>query len=195
LTNKLTPQRLWLLAIIAVVLVNALVWVYGLSPALDRIEAANNQLHMIEGQRKSLQQRLEQLNAIDTIALEAEMEHHSILIPRQGKLREIVTELESMANQLGLGLVEISISEPSILDSFLVTVLALELSGGYSAITEYLLSLEEHERLLFVDNLSLEVNESTGSLDCSMSIVIFAEDFDQITPYEAPGSDDPFVGR
>ena len=42
--NKLTLQNKWILAAVAFVLINVLVWYFGLSPTLNKIQAAQNQL-------------------------------------------------------------------------------------------------------------------------------------------------------
>lgn len=191
--NNLSPQRRWLLAIVAVILVNALVWLYGLSPALDKIEVARDELQTVEEQRDSLQQRLDQLNAIDIDALQEEMEHCNIQVPEQGRLRELITELEKVAQGLGLRVVELTIQDPTDLEPYLVTPLSLELIGQYSALKKYIIALEEHERLLLVDNFSLEAEDS--GITITMDIVVFAEDFDYITPHQAPGRTNPFEVR
>ena len=80
--TKLTTQQKWILAIIGVILVNVAVWMYGLSPAIGKVEAAREALSRREEEARRLQQRLEQLNAIDTEAWKSKWPS-DVQIPQQ----------------------------------------------------------------------------------------------------------------
>lgn len=188
--NKLSLQHKWILAIIGVVLINVFVWIYGLAPALDKITAARADLQRSEGEKQSLQRRLVQLNSIDSLALEEDLELYNVLIPEKGLMREFIAELESRADRLGVNLESIALSEPSPQDPYLLTEISLNISGDYAPLISYIKELEGHERLLFLDNFNL--SDSEEGLRCPINMVIFAENFDPVTPYDAPGRDNPF---
>lgn len=188
--SNLSTQQKWILAIICVILVNVAVWLYGLSPAIEKVEAAQDALRRRQEEVKRLQQRLDELHSIDAEALAAEMAGYNIQIPEQGFLREFVTELEAMAHTRRLELGRITISEPSPQDQFLASYITLSLKGSYFAIIDYVTALEEHPRLIFVETFKLSGQQSR--VDCSIDLVVFAEDFDAITPHDGPGRTNPF---
>ncbi|HOB35192.1 MAG: type 4a pilus biogenesis protein PilO [Firmicutes bacterium] len=188
--TKLTTQQKWILAIIGVILVNVAVWMYGLSPAIGKVEAAREALSRREEEARRLQQRLEQLNAIDTEALEEQMAQYDVQIPQQGLLREFITELEAMAASRRLELGRINISEPSPRNPYLAVFITFSLKGNYFNVMDYIIALENHPRLLFIDTFRLSRQQS--GVECSIDLVIYAEDFDPITPHDAPGRANPF---
>lgn len=191
MANNLSTQKKWIIAIVAVILINVGVWFYGLSPAMERVKAAQAELSSLRGQRDNLQQRVEELNAIDTVALEQELEACRIRIPQVGLLREFITELEKVAISERLVIDRLSIAEPSARDQFLVTSISLILGGQYSSMVKYLTYLENHARLVLVDSVNFRAG-SDGTLKCTLDLVIFAENYDSITPYKAPGRVNPF---
>lgn len=191
MANKLTTQHKWIIAIVAVIIINIGVWFWGLSPAMERVKTAEGELNARQGKRDSLQQRLEELNAIDTASLEQELEAHRIRIPQEGLLREFITELEKVALGERLVLERLSIAEPSAREQFLVTSISLSLAGQYNAMVRYLTFLENHPRLVIVNSAGFRAG-TDGSVKCSIDFEIFAENFDPITPYQAPGRVNPF---
>ena len=94
------------------------------------------------------------------------------------------------AAETGAKLTDLRISEPAPLDKFLKTAISFSISGQYSQAASYILALEEYQRMLFIEQFSLEGSEN--SLTNQISLVIFAEDFNYMTPFEAPGRSNPF---
>jgi Tfp pilus assembly protein PilO len=188
---KLTAQKKWIIAIIAVILINVAVWFYGLSPAMEKLKAAQAELSSRQGERDSLKKRVDELNAIDTVALELELEAHRIRIPQLGLVREFITELEKVAITERLIVERLSIAEPSAREQFLITSISLNLAGQYSSMVKYLTFLENHTRLVLVDSINFSAG-ADGILKCTIDLEIFAENFNPITPYKAPGRVNPF---
>lgn len=191
MASKLSTQHKWIIAIIVVIIINIGVWFWGLSPAMERVKAAEAELDARQGKRDNLQKRLDELNAIDTVALEQELEVQWIRIPQVGLLAEFITELEKVALGEKLVVDRLSISEPSAREQFMVTSISINLTGQYPALVKYLTFLENHSRLVIVDSASFRA-ASDGKLQCTIDLDIFAEDFDPITPHKAPGRDNPF---
>lgn len=191
MASKLSTQHKWIIAIIVVIIINIGVWFWGLSPAMERVKAAEAELDARQGKRDNLQKRLDELNAIDTVALEQELEDHRIRIPQEGLLREFITELEKVAISEKLTIERLSIAEPSAREQFVVTSISVNLAGQYNALVKYLTYLENHSRLVIVESVNFRAG-TDGSMKSIIDIEIFAENFDIITPYKAPGRGNPF---
>lgn len=179
--------------ICAIILVNVAVWLYGLSPALDKIQAVRDELSRAEQQKTQLEQRLEQLNAIDVDTLQAELELLELQLPELGLLREFITELESMADELSLGIESLSASVPLAADPYTAIDFSFSVSGRYRDVFSYLQALEEHQRLLLVRTFNM--SGSGDDVTCNLQVSIFAQDFEPHTPHEAPGRNNPFRGQ
>ena len=82
-----------------------------------------------------------------------------------------------------------SIQAPTLIDVFESLTISMTLTGEYASLYDYIKYLESHSRLIFIDNFSL-AGEETMALN--LQIVLFAENFDTYTPYEAPGRGNPF---
>jgi len=189
--NKLTTQHKWILAAVAFVLINVLVWYFGLSPTLDKIEAAQNQLAKIEQEKTKLEQNLAKLNSIDTAALQAQADSLALQLPEPGLVRELLSGLESLAADKGLTLSSIAASEPYEEVPYLAMDFTLKLSGSYPALFSYIQALEEGERLLTLKAFSIkEVKDKDAQ--CTLQFTVYAEDFNRLTPYKAPGRKNPF---
>lgn len=189
--SKLTTQHKWIIAIVVVILINVAVWFLGISPSMERVKAAEAELLSRQGQRDNLQQRLEELNAIDTVALEEEMAAYKIRIPQLGLTAEFITELEKVALTNKIKLERLGISEPAAREQFFITPISLILHGNYTSLVKYLTFLENHSRLVLVD--SMDFSRGTGeTMKCSLDLIIFAENFNPITPFKAPGRANPF---
>ena len=191
--SKLSPQHKWILIILAIVAINALVWFYGLSPSLEKIEAAQAKLKQAEQKRSRLQQELDQLNAIDAVALEEEWEVISVQIPDEGLLREFIHGLVDMADNMGVPLPSVSLSSPATVGPYSFVTISTNISGDYEQLKAFLIALEQHERLVLVRSYSFNASEET--IDCALSFTVFAEEFEPLTPHEAPGRDSPFKVR
>lgn len=189
--NKLTTQHKWILAALAFVFINVLVWYFGLSPALNKIEAAQNQLAGVEQDKKKLEQNLAKLNAIDSAALQAQADSLALQLPEQGLVRELLTGLESLAVDKGVSLSSISASEPYEEVPYLAMDFTLKLSGSYPALFSYIQALEEGERLLTLGVFGIKEEKDKGA-QCSLQFTVYAEDFNRLTPFEAPGRKNPF---
>lgn len=190
--NKLTLQQKWALAIIAIILINVLVWLYGLDPALNNVKEVRAEQEGLEMDKMRLEQRLAQLNAIDTAALQEEMEELNIQVPVEGELPEMLIGIEIVAHQLGLNLKRIRAAEARAAEPYQAMDLNIELEGGYSEIFSFIQLLEVEDRMLFVR--SFYIRRLVGNtLTTSIDLRMFAEDFKPYTPFVAPGRPNPFA--
>jgi Tfp pilus assembly protein PilO len=191
--SKLTTQHKWILVLLVFVLVNAAVWMWGLAPALKRVQAAHGELDQTEQRRDRLQQQLEQLNAIDCEALGEQQVLLNPRVPEQGLLREFIHGLVDMAEVAGMPLPSVSISLPTEVEPYDSVTLTTTVQGNYKQVKDFLIALEEHERLILIRNYS--IGGTAGDLSCTISFSIFAEGFEQLTPNEAGGRTNPFEDR
>lgn len=183
-------QQKWLLIIIVVIALNAGIWFLGIDPARTAIDTVRKQTAAAVQKEAQLQQRLQVLGEIDVEALETEQIAQYVQIPDVGFLREILTELEAVAIDLDNDLLSMNIKAPALIDVFDSLTISMTLTGGYRSIYDYIKYLESHNRLLFIDNFSL--NGAEDEMTVSIELVLFAENFDTYTPHEAPGRDNPF---
>ncbi len=187
--SKLTARHKWMLAIGLVVLLNLAVWLYGLSPAIDEINALEGEIEIVETELASMEQLLEQYNAIDVEALEQQLEGLNRNVPEMGLLGEFITELEATTQEIGLSLGRVTASAPREVESYWAVDISLgQLAGDYHQFFSFLEMLEQHERLLHVNTFVIGGGESF-----SMNMTIYAEDFELHTPFQAPGRDNPFT--
>ena len=69
--------------------------------------------------------------------------------------------------------------------------LSASITGDYEQVKAFLHALEEHERLIIVQVAPV----AAGIPSTVNSASIFAEEFEHLTPYEAPGRSNPFEER
>jgi Tfp pilus assembly protein PilO len=191
--NKLTTTHKWILVLVAIVLVNVVAWMYGLAPAIDRVEAARDQWEQTRQRRDRLQQQFEQLEAIDTDALAEQWEAINPRVPEEGLLREFIYNLVDLTDGMGIPLPSITIGAPEEVAPYFSVSLSASITGDYEQVKAFLHALEEHERLIIVRVYGL--SGSGDSINCQFRFSIFAEEFEHLTPYEAPGRSNPFEER
>lgn len=189
--SKLTPQTKWLLAIFVFILINGVVWYFGLSPALEKVKVVNNEYSQVEEQKVSLEQRMEFLNSIDAETMSQELEELNLQLPELGLLREFLIYLDQTTRDSGLILTSIPALTQTEISPYLSMNIRLEVIGSYQKIFDFIKILENHERLLLVKAFNLTSSDE-GGISGGIDLIIYAEDFDQYTPYEAPGRNNPF---
>lgn len=191
--SKLTTQHKWMILAAAFILVNVAVWMYGLSPALGKVDALRGELKQAQQRRDLLLQQEARLVAIDIAALEQEWEVMNPRVPDQNLLREFIHGLVDMAKAMGMPLPSVSITSPSQAEPYYSVSLSTSIVGSYEQLKAFLVALEQHERLILVRSYSF--SGEGNSINCSVNFTIFAEKYDNLTPYEAPGKDNPFLGK
>ncbi|MTI94919.1 MAG: hypothetical protein FH749_05435 [Firmicutes bacterium] len=188
--NNLAPAYKWAIAIVLMLAVNGCVWFLFLEPAIEESNQVKSEIENREIFQQQLEQRLETLLAIDTGSLLVQQEELEALIPPNGQLRELLAELEKMAEESGLTLNSIRGGNPSRDDEYMSLDLTILLEGDYQEHFDYIKMLENHERLLAVDSFNL--SRSGDSINANIQISIYGDDFYPPTPYDAPGRDNPF---
>jgi len=191
--NKLTTQHKWILILLAIILVNVAAWMYGLRPAVHSVEATRAELNQAQQRRDRIQTQLEQLEAIDTDALTEEWEAVNPRVPDQSFIREFIHGLVDLSDEMGMPLPSVSISAPVFDEPYFTVTLNTSISGTYNQLKSFLIALEQYERLILVRIYSFSGTED--SLTCSLSMSIYAENFEHLTPFEATGRDNPFRER
>lgn len=188
-----SAQQKWLLIIVVVLALNAGIWFLGIAPTRTAIAEVDRQTAALEQKETQLLERLAILEAIDTEALELEQLEQLIKIPAVGFLREMMTELEAVANEMENELISMTF-QPSVQDDVIQSLsISLMLAGEYENLFAYIKYLETHPRLIFVNSLNLGGAED--ELNANIQLELFANDFAPYTPYQAPGRANPFKAQ
>lgn len=191
--SKISTQNKWLLAIVIVILINTAVWFLGLSPALDNIQAARKEVTRVEQKKTKLMQRLVMLDTIDTESLLKQKDSADGRIPEFGNVSEFLIDLEKSAGKHGLTVGTVLSATPALESPYYSMSFSIGVEGKYDGIYSYLRELESNNRLLTISNFSLA--GSDDFVNCSISFKIYSENFNQLTPHQAPGRANPFSGR
>lgn len=187
--SNLSTQHKWILGVAVVVALNAIIWFLGIAPSRLVIEEVNKEIQVQEDKESQLRQRLAVLEAIDREALEQEEAELFEVIPDAGLLREVMTELEAVAEKMGLTLMSMRFDAPTENDYQSIAI-NMNFSGSYNSLYDYIFYLENHSRLVLVESFNLQGAGDT--LASNISTIFFAHDFDPYTPYTAPGRKNPF---
>lgn len=191
--SKLTTQQKWIILLLAFVLVNAVVWMYGLAPAMQKVDAAREERDQTYQHRDSLQQQLDTLSSIPVEDLNTLLATLSPRVPEQGLLREFISDFVDLTDDMGLPLTDIAIGSPAEAEPFTAVTLSTTVQGDYAQLKSFLVALEEHERLITVQTFTLSGGEEL--LTSSVNFTIYSDDFGQLTPLDADGRDNPFVEK
>lgn len=194
MSTKLTATHKWILLILAFILINVALWMYGLSPMMKKVDAAQQELDQVRSRRDGLQAELDRLVAIDADALKAQMEEASVRLPANGKLREFIHYFVDLAEDYSIVFDEITVAPPTLEEPYYcVTLTAPKMEGKYAQLKKLLITLEEHKRLILVRGFN--VKDADPDLEASISFSLYAEGFDPLKPVEATGRADPFAAK
>lgn len=182
-------QQKWLLIGLIVVALNAAVWFLGIVPARTTLGEVRNEIEVAQEKESQLLQRLQVLESIDTEVLEEEQREQEVMVPHAGLLREMMTELEAKAGEIGPVLQSMNFTAPIQVEEFQSMGINLAMEGSYAELFSYLQYLELHNRMIFVSSFSFSGEDILGA---TIELVMFADDFDTYTPHQAPGRSNPF---
>ena len=147
------------LVILAFVVITALWWFLMISPRNAEIDDANVALEDAKSQETILQAQIAQLRAVQDNELSflfalGEMESS---IPTDPELDAFIEDLTFLADTTGVEVFSISTAVPTLVEgsSLYTMTVALSLEGEYFEVLGFLYGLEDLERLVVVDSLSL----------------------------------------
>lgn len=185
-----SKQQKWLLLIVVVLAINAAVWFLGVEPALTGIAEVKRKTAALQDKQTQFNRRLQELKDIDLDLLLLEQQDQLVLIPNPGSLREMMTELEAVAGAMDNKLESMTFQPPNDEEITQSLTISMILAGEYKDLYSYIQYLENHSRLILVDSFSLSGAED--SMNATIQLTLFSDDFDPYTPHEAPGRDNPF---
>jgi len=135
-------------------------------PTYDAIKNARTALQVREDKYKERNSLIEKVSALNN---ESQNKTSDIailtdLIPTTVQQDRIVSSLSSIANQSGVALAELSVSEPQNQGNNLYNtgIITTRLLGRYTQLVEFLNLLEQNLRLYDVSELS--ISETTGAI-------------------------------
>ena len=155
------------LLILGVLVVTAAWWLFIIGPRNTAISSAEDQLFTAEQQGNQLRQRISRLNEIKDQEISylfalGEMESS---IPSEPEFDTFLEDLTFLAERAGVELTSVSASPPVINDTegearLFEIQLSLAMEGQFFEILGFLFGLEEMERLIRVDAVSLNPVEA-----------------------------------
>ena len=188
---KLTTTQKWLLLALGFIIINVALWLYGLSPTMNKLAIAREDLERTLDRRDKLQIDLDRLQAIDADALYERLAEMSPLLPEDGELREFIHYFVDLCDRLGIPFEEITISPSTEVGPYFLVTLTVGMPGKYENFKKLLITLEENERFILVRGLTLKGSDK-GLLG-TVSFSLFAENYKPLSPVKAPGGNNPFT--
>ncbi len=155
-----------LLGALAAVLVTVLWFLFLFTPKSDDLSSAEDQTQALQNEVLSLRGQLGRLrdiedNRVSYLAAQAGLESSIPLVPN---LANLIDDLHLLADDTAVDLQSITPGVPTAVPGVGVTeiVLVLDLQADYFELLGFLYGLEDMERLVKVDALTLDSEEEGG---------------------------------
>ena len=164
-----------LIAIGAALLVIVLLWYFLLyAPLGDDLSSAQEQTSAEQKKTDGLQADLARLQsqAKNSTQQAALLRKLDAAVPEQPDLAEFIIQANDIADQSGISFLSISPSPPAAGTGATVIGLNITIQGSFFQLEDYLRLLEQLERLVIVDSISISASSggsSDGSTDTSSS--------------------------
>jgi Tfp pilus assembly protein PilO len=159
-------SRLPLVVGAVVVVVVVAVWYLAVfRPRGDELDEARTELDAARSEEQSLQAQLEQLQAIDENSpeIDAELGRLQALVPKRPDLASFIVAANEIAVQSGIDWISITPNEPAPGAVGPAEIaMTIQIDGGYFQVLDYLNRLEDLERLVVVDGISISTGGDEG---------------------------------
>lgn len=183
-------NRPFLLFVLAALAIVALWWFFVYSPAGDELDEAKADREAEESQTAGLQAQLAQLEEIarNEPEIDAQLMQYEALIPPTPDLASFILSANEIAEASGIDWQSITPSEPQADPNTGTGTIDMQISieGGFFQALDYLNRLEDLQRLVVVDSLSMSAGAADTGGAPSLSISVVGRMFTQATP-AAPG--------
>jgi Tfp pilus assembly protein PilO len=184
----------------AAVLVIVLLWYFLLyAPLGDDLSSAQEQTSAEQKKTDSLQADLARLQsqAKSASQQQAKLRQLDAAVPKNPDLAEFIIQANDIAESSGISFLSIAPTPPAAGEGASVINLTISISGSFFQLQEYLRSLEQLERLVIVDGISISAGGggsgstgtgTTGTADTSstgdttLSVSITARMFTRAAP-------------
>ncbi|MCU1426932.1 MAG: Tfp pilus assembly protein PilO [Actinomycetia bacterium] len=152
-------RRAVLLAVVGVVGVVALWWVFIFSPKADSLSKARENLSTARTQAQSLQAKLNQLKDLQrrSTQIEAQLGKLTAAIPKTPNQADFISGLNDIADQSGITWQSVTMSQPaaSTPGSPDTITVQIQIQGGFFQALDYMNRLENLGRLVVVDGVNV----------------------------------------
>lgn len=142
-------------------------WLFVYSPMGDDISETNDAIDKAELEQDALEAELASLEEIEANGpeIDAELARLTAAIPTNPDLAAFIVGANDLAVESGLTWLSVSPSEPASGGpaSPTTVTLTMELNGGFFQVLDYLNGLEDIERLVVVDGITVAAAESDGA--------------------------------
>ena len=169
----MTPRRQMIIAAVAAVIVTVLFFVFALRPKLAQISETRDEIETAQNLERQLQDQLEQLREAreDRPRTVARLAVANQYVPVEPDLPGFIRTVQSASVAAGIDLLSIAPTNPGELEDATgvqVINVTLNVVGGFRRVEDFLIRLENLERLVEVRSLSI----SPGSDDLSDQTIL-----------------------
>ena len=163
-----TTKRNAIIGIVGGALVVILIWYFVFyKPASDDLSKTQGELTTAERQQQTLEATLARLQDLDRNApqQQANLQKLSAAIPSTPDLADFIFQANTAAADSGVDWVSIAPTPPaaSTTGGPTVIVLAIQVNGGFFQVLDYLNRLEDLQRLVVTDTISVAAGGGEGS--------------------------------
>lgn len=175
-------RRALVLSAVAAVAIVALWWVLVYSPRGDELDDAKVELQAAEGEQQALQAQLDRLEAINENLpeIDADLARLSGLVPPTPDLAGFILGMNDLATQSGIDWISVAPTPPAAVGAGFSTVnLNITVDGGFFQVLDYLNRLEDFDRLVVVDGVSVTAGGGGDGevADSSLAVTMTARMF------------------
>jgi Tfp pilus assembly protein PilO len=163
-------RRVALLAAIIAVGVVALWWVFLYSPAAGELADLDDDITQVQGERQGLQAKLRQLKDIASNGpeIDAELGKLANAVPETPELASFILSANEIALESGIDWLSVAPSEPVSSGPGPATIqVTIQVQGGFFQVLDYLNRLEDLQRLVVVDSITMGTTEGQQGTDGS----------------------------
>lgn len=160
-------RSLVLLSILVAVLVTVVWWLVFINPRNDAVDAAEDALAFEQLQEQTLQGRITELRDIleEEFSYVTAIEEIEASIPVEAMLDAVIEDIQAVAEDTGVTLIAIATTPPTFdalqPDQELFEIdLTLSLEGQYFEVLGFVIGLEDMDRLVRVDTLTMAPAQS-----------------------------------
>lgn len=156
-----------IVAVLAVVLIAVLWFMFLFKPASDELTQVNTEIADAQAQQQQLEGQLARLRDIrqDVTSIEAELAAYNTVITPDPGLPSLLRQFQTAANDSGLELMRVAPGQPAEIDGLpeiQAISLAVEVSGGYFQLVDFLRRIEDPivvGRGVLIDGVQISLDE------------------------------------
>jgi Tfp pilus assembly protein PilO len=151
--------------VLAAVLIVAAWWMFLFSPARSDASKVDTEVKAAKAKSLSLETEKKQLEDLEKRAPEIEADRDRLrnAVPDQPDLATFIEQANQLGVDTGVTWVSVSPTEPAAGTAAGTIQVALQVTGGYYQVLDYLNRLESIPRLVVVDQVSLTASDASAA--------------------------------